>query len=77
MKLPSELLLSQWRDMFFENIEPSFLSDEIVDYCDDWFADWLGVYLDDDKRPSCSEIIQFAWKINEKLAEMEAFALSR
>jgi len=77
MNLPSELMYSQWRDLFFENIDPSFLSDRVVEQCNETFGDWVESYLNADMRPSCSEIIQFAWKINEKLAEMEAFALSR
>jgi hypothetical protein len=77
MNPPSEELFTIWRDQFFENIEPSFLSAEIVDWCDDQFNEWLGPYYDLDTRPPGSEIVRFAWQINEILAEMEIAALSR
>lgn len=76
MNPPHEALYQEWRDLFFENIEPSFLSDEIVDYCDDQFGEWVGMYSDEDRRPEHSAIIKFAWQINQELAEMEASALS-
>lgn len=76
MNPPSETLFTAWRDLFFENIDPLFLSDEIVDYCDDRFNEWIGDYLDGDERPSGSAIVQFAWKINAELAGMEISSLS-
>jgi hypothetical protein len=77
MNLPTESLYESWRDLFFKNIDPSFLSDEIVEWCDDQLARWVGSYYAEERRPSGSEIVKFAWQINEKLAEMEINALSR
>jgi len=72
---PTEDLYEECRNLFFNNIDSSFLSAEIVDWCDDQLNEWLDVYYSEDEFPSRRLIVEFAWKINLELAEMEMDAL--
>jgi len=74
MNLPSESLYNAWRDLFYANIDSGFQGDEMIDYLDDAFEEWMGLFHDE--RPSGSQIVQFAWQMNGEIAEKEASALS-
>jgi hypothetical protein len=77
MKMNSEELYEEWRELYYKNIDDAFLSEEIVDWCDDQFDEWLGTFSDEDPKPAPSQIVKFAWSINRELAEMEMNALLR
>jgi hypothetical protein len=74
MNLPNEDRYNAWRDTFFQHIDNGFLNEEIADWCDDQFGEWLGAFYSEDKFPLNSQIIQFALEMNQELfaKEMEA-----
>lgn len=77
MKLPSEELYDEWQDIFFQNIDQGFQGDEMVDYLEDRFDNWLGAFYDCDDVPSYRQILKFAWRVNMELVEKEMAALSK